>query len=69
MMVYMTYFKHPCNIITVFVLGYLSTAILFFFYGKALAIVTKCSILDVAGVLNPCQYEHGLHMEITLFKF
>ena len=40
-----------------------------FFYGKALAIVTKCSILDVAGVLNPCQYEHGLHMEITLFKF
>ena len=26
-------------------------------YGKALTIVTKFSIFDVAGVLNPCQYE------------
>ena len=48
--------KHSCNIINVFALGYLSTAILFV-YGKALAVVTKCSIVDVAGVLNPCQYE------------
>ena len=61
-MVYMTCFtlkekkKHSCNIINAFVLGYLSTAILFV-YGKALAVVTKCSIVDVAGVLNPCQYE------------
>ena len=44
------------QIITVFVLGYLSTAILIV-YGKALAIVTKCPIVDVARVLNPCQYE------------
>ena len=44
------------QIITVFVLGYLSTAILIVF-GKALAIVTKRPIVDVARVLNPCQYE------------
>ena len=44
------------QIITVFVLGYLSTAILIV-YGKALAIVTKHPIVDVARVLNPCQYE------------
>ena len=44
------------QIITVFVLGYLSTAILIV-YGKALAIVTKRPIVDVARVLNPCQYE------------
>ena len=44
------------QIITVFVLDYLSTAILIV-YGKALAIVTKRPIVDVARVLNPCQYE------------
>ena len=48
--------NHSCKIITVFVLGYLSTAILIV-YGKALAIVTKRPIVDVARVLNPCQYE------------
>ena len=27
-----------------------------FFFGKALAIVTKRAVLDVAGILNPIQY-------------
>ena len=48
--------KHSYSIIPVFILGYLSTAILIV-YGKAITIVTKCSILDVAVVLNPFQYE------------
>ena len=40
-----------------------------FIIGNKLAIVTKCSILDVARVLNPPQYAptrtiymHGLHI-------
>ena len=57
-MVYMTSFtlmekKHSCSISTVFVHG----VFVYYCYGKALTIFTKCSIFDVAGVLNPCQYE------------
>ena len=60
--------KHSFTIFPVFVCGNLSTqcsfsfvadfatVFLFFFFGKVLSIVTKCSVLDVAGVLNPLQY-------------
>ena len=44
---------HAASVLYLF-LGYLSTINC---YGKVLTIVTKCSIFDVAGVLNPCQYE------------
>ena len=44
----------------------------FVFFWKVLAIVTKCSILDIAGVLNPLQYvlEWIAHAKQTiLFKY
>ena len=59
--------KYSCGIFTVFVFGYLPATMFFFlllsrfincFSGKALAnfFVTKCSILDLAEVLNPPQH-------------
>ena len=56
--------KHSCSIFNVFVHGYLSATMFIFFLadfltlGKALAnfFASKCSVLDVAGVLNPLQY-------------
>ena len=30
--------------------------VLFLFFGKALPIVTKCSVLDVTGILKPLKY-------------
>ena len=47
--------KHSCSIFTVFAYQHLCTA-MFIFFRKALTIVTKSSILDVAGILNPPQY-------------
>ena len=58
-MIYMTYFTlkekiihadHYCICSWLFVNSNIV-------YGKALAIVTKRPIVDVARVLNPCQYE------------
>ena len=39
-------------------------------FGEALAIVTKCSILDIAGILNLLlyMYQHELHVQTILFK-
>ena len=69
--------KRLCNIFTVFVRGYLSTAMFIFFlsrflncfFGKALAnfLVAKCFILDVAGVLNPLQYA-PIWINLPLFR-
>ena len=68
-MIYITCFimkekKLLCSIFTVFVLGYLSAAMFFFlayfltvfWKGASYFFDTKCSILDVAGVLNRPQY-------------
>ena len=70
-MVYITCFtlkekKHSCSIFTVFLYGYLSAAMFIFFFADFLTVffekalgnffVTKCSILDVAGILDPPQY-------------
>ena len=56
--------KKSCGSFDVFIHENLSTTIFFFladfltvfFFGKALAIVTKRAVLDVAGILNPIQY-------------
>ena len=76
--------KNSCSVFTVFVCENLSIAMFFlflrrflnwffcFFFWKVLAIVTKCSILDIAGVLNPLQYvlEWIAHAKQTiLFKY
>ena len=65
-MFYFGRWKYSCSVFTVFIFGNLSTQCSFSFLAdflsiscfleKALAIVTKCSALDVAGVLNPLQY-------------
>ena len=51
--------EHSCSSFTVFVRGNLSTTMFFSlltrFLGKALAIPTKCFVLDVAEVLHPLQ--------------
>ena len=36
--------------------SFLANFLTVYFFEKALAIVTKCSVLDVAGILNPPQY-------------
>ena len=65
--------KHSCSIFTVFVRGNLFTQCSFYFlaefltvsfFGTALGIVTKYSILDVSGVLSPLE----LHVQTILFK-
>ena len=65
--------KHSCSISTVFVRGNLFTQCSFYFlaefltvsfFGTALGIVTKYSILDVSGVLSPLE----LHVQTILFK-
>ena len=56
--------KKSCGSFDVFIHENLSTTIFFFladfltvfFFGKALAIVTKHAVLDLAGILNPIQY-------------
>ena len=58
--------KYSYSIFTVFLRGYLFAAMFIFFFAdflncffeKALGnfFVTKCSILDVPGILNPSQY-------------
>ena len=58
--------KLTCSIFTIFVHECMSVAMFIFllsiFFGKALAnfFVTKCSILDVGGVL------HGLHISLLI---
>ena len=47
--------KKTWYIFTIFVCGYLSTS-MFIYFGKAFTLVTKFSVLDVAGVLNPSHY-------------
>ena len=68
-MVYIFYFERKKNIHAVFLLylfvglclpqisfSFFADLLTVFFYKKVLAIVTKCSVLDVSVVLNPLQY-------------